>query len=86
MLVQAGIYDAFLERFTAAVEALTVADGFTEGVQVGPLIDEPALEKVESHVADALERRRRARRRAASGSRASSTVRRSSRASAPRCG
>ena len=40
----------------AAVEALKVADGFTEGVQVGPLIDEPALEKVESHVADALDR------------------------------
>src|SRR4029078_11781075 len=55
MLVQAGIYDAFLDRFTAAVEALTVADGFTEGVPVGPLIDEPAVEKVESHVADALD-------------------------------
>ena len=55
MLVQARIYDAFLDRFTAAVEALTVADGFTEGVQVGPLIDEPAVEKVESHVADALD-------------------------------
>jgi succinate-semialdehyde dehydrogenase / glutarate-semialdehyde dehydrogenase len=55
MLVQAGIYDAFLDRFTAAVEALTVADGFTEGVQVGPLIDQPALEKVETHVADALD-------------------------------
>jgi succinate-semialdehyde dehydrogenase/glutarate-semialdehyde dehydrogenase len=55
MLVQAGIYDAFLDRFTAAVEALTVADGFTEGVQVGPLIDGPALEKVETHVADALD-------------------------------
>ena len=35
--------------------ALKVADGFTDGVQVGPLIDEPALEKVEAHVADALE-------------------------------
>ncbi len=55
MLVQAGIHDAFLERFTSEVEALKVADGFTEGVQVGPLIDEPALDKVEAHVADALE-------------------------------
>ena len=55
MLVQAGIYDAFLDRFTASVEELTVADGFTEGVQVGPLIDGPALEKVETHVADALD-------------------------------
>ena len=34
--------------------ALKVADGFTEGAQVGPLIDEPALAKVERHVADAL--------------------------------
>ncbi len=34
--------------------ALKVADGFTEGVQVGPLIDEPAVAKVERHVADAL--------------------------------
>ena len=56
MLVQTGIYEAFLERFTAAVCELVVADGFTDGVQVGPLIDEPALEKVEAHVGDALER------------------------------
>ena len=56
MLVQTGIYEAFLERFTAAVGELVVADGFTDGVQVGPLIDEPALEKVEAHVGDALER------------------------------
>jgi succinate-semialdehyde dehydrogenase/glutarate-semialdehyde dehydrogenase len=55
MLVQAGIHDAFLERFSAEVDALKVADGFTDGVQVGPLIDEPALDKVESHVADALD-------------------------------
>ena len=55
-LVQEGIYDAFLKRFSAAVSALKVADGFTSGVDVGPLIDEPAVEKVERHVADALER------------------------------
>ena len=56
MLVQSGIYEAFVERFAAAVRALKVADGFTEGVQVGPLIDEPAVAKVEAHLADALER------------------------------
>ncbi len=55
LFVQDGIYDAFLERFTEAVRGLKVADGFTEGVNVGPLIDEPALDKVERHVADALE-------------------------------
>ena len=53
-LVQDGIYDAFVGAFTDAVRALRVADGFTEGAQVGPLIDEPAVTKVERHVADAL--------------------------------
>ena len=56
MLVQDGIYDDFLTAFTVAVRALKVADGFAEGVNVGPLIDEPAVEKVERHVADAVER------------------------------
>jgi succinate-semialdehyde dehydrogenase / glutarate-semialdehyde dehydrogenase len=56
MLVQEGIYDDFLPRFTEAVRALKVADGFTEGVNVGPLIDEQAVEKVERHVADAAAR------------------------------
>ena len=55
MLVQEGIYEAFVDGFSAAVAGLKVADGFTEGVDIGPLIDEPALEKVEAHVADALD-------------------------------
>ncbi len=54
MLVQDGIYDEFVARFTEAVRGLKVADGFTPGVNVGPLIDEPALEKVERHVSDAV--------------------------------
>jgi succinate-semialdehyde dehydrogenase / glutarate-semialdehyde dehydrogenase len=56
LLVQDGVYDDFLARFGKAVSALKVADGFTEGVNVGPLIDEPAVEKVERHVADAVAR------------------------------
>jgi succinate-semialdehyde dehydrogenase/glutarate-semialdehyde dehydrogenase len=56
MLVQEGIYEDFLAAFSEAVRALTVADGFTDGVNVGPLIDEPAIEKVERHVADAVRR------------------------------
>ncbi len=42
-LVQDGIYDEFVAAFTDAVSALRVADGFTEGAQVGPLIDEAAV-------------------------------------------
>jgi succinate-semialdehyde dehydrogenase / glutarate-semialdehyde dehydrogenase len=56
ILVQERIYDDFLDRFTAGVEGLKVADGFSAGVDVGPLIDEPAIGKVERHVADAVER------------------------------
>jgi len=54
MLVQGGIYDDFLAAFQLAVESLDVADGFTAGADVGPLIDEAAVTKVERHVADAL--------------------------------
>jgi succinate-semialdehyde dehydrogenase/glutarate-semialdehyde dehydrogenase len=53
-LVQDGIYDDFVASFTAAVSGLKVADGFAEGAQVGPLIDGPAVQKVERHVEDAL--------------------------------
>jgi succinate-semialdehyde dehydrogenase / glutarate-semialdehyde dehydrogenase len=53
ILVQEPVYDEFVERFCARVQGLKVADGFAEGVNVGPLIDEPAVEKVTRHVADA---------------------------------
>lgn len=52
--VQAGVYDAFAEKLTAAVEKLRVGDGFGAGVTTGPLIDEKAVEKVERHLTDAL--------------------------------
>jgi succinate-semialdehyde dehydrogenase/glutarate-semialdehyde dehydrogenase len=50
------VYDEFVERFTARVAKLVVADGFTDGVNVGPLIDAAGLDKVKRHVADARER------------------------------
>ncbi|KQV59961.1 NAD-dependent succinate-semialdehyde dehydrogenase [Pelomonas sp. Root1217] len=52
--VQAGVYDAFLEKFAAKVAALKTGNGFESGINVGPLIDAAALEKVETHVADAI--------------------------------
>jgi succinate-semialdehyde dehydrogenase / glutarate-semialdehyde dehydrogenase len=56
ILVQDGIHDAFVERFSAAVAALPMGNGFDAGMELGPLIDEAAVEKVEQHVADAVER------------------------------
>jgi len=52
--VQAGVYDAFLEKFAAKVAQLKTGNGFEAGVNVGPLIDAQALQKVETHVADAI--------------------------------
>lgn len=54
--VQGGIYDAFMARFAKAIEGLKVGRGTAEGVQVGPLINDEAVEKVERHIADAKER------------------------------
>jgi succinate-semialdehyde dehydrogenase/glutarate-semialdehyde dehydrogenase len=53
ILVQGSVHDEFVARFDSAVGRLKVGNGLDEGVQVGPLIDEHAVEKVERHVADA---------------------------------
>lgn len=55
VLVQESVYDAFVERFTRAVESLRTGDVLDPTVQVGPLITEKAVEKVESLVADAVQ-------------------------------
>lgn len=56
LYVQEGIYDEFVAGLTEAVEALRIGSGLVEGVQVGPLIDDAAIEKVERHVSDALDK------------------------------
>ena len=54
LIVQDGIYDQFAERLAAAVQAMKVGDGFEPDVQIGPLINDAAVNKVETLVADAL--------------------------------
>lgn len=51
--VQDGIYDALAEKLTAAVGNLKVGDGRQDGSTQGPLIDEDAITKVQSHITDA---------------------------------
>ncbi|MGW8194710.1 MAG: NADP-dependent succinate-semialdehyde dehydrogenase [Desulforhopalus sp.] len=53
-LVQDGVYDAFAEKFAAAVGKMNVGNGLENDVQQGPLIDMKAVETVEEHVSDAL--------------------------------
>ncbi|MFB2553591.1 NAD-dependent succinate-semialdehyde dehydrogenase [Ensifer soli] len=56
LLVQSGIYDAFVERLAQAVSQFSVGDGFSAGVQIGPLIDQKAVNKVDALVSDAVVR------------------------------
>lgn len=55
-LVQDGIYDAFATRLAEAVSHMPVGNGRNEQTQIGPLIDENAIAKVEAHIADVVER------------------------------
>jgi len=52
--VQEGVYDQFVQKFSAKVSALKVGNGFEDGVVQGPLIEDAAVEKVQRHVADAV--------------------------------
>ncbi len=56
LLVQDSVYDKFAAKLVTAVKALKPASGLEPGATQGPLIDNSALEKVESHVRDAQEK------------------------------
>ena len=56
ILVQDEVYDEFAEKLTQAVSGMKVGDGAEDGVNQGPMIDMAAVEKVEEHVQDALNR------------------------------
>jgi succinate-semialdehyde dehydrogenase/glutarate-semialdehyde dehydrogenase len=53
LLVQDTVYDAFAAKLAEAVKLLKPAPGTEAGATQGPLIDDRAVEKVESHIADA---------------------------------
>jgi succinate-semialdehyde dehydrogenase/glutarate-semialdehyde dehydrogenase len=54
ILVQDKVYNAFAEKLAEKVKALKVGPGTEAGVNIGPLIDERAVAKVEEHIGDAL--------------------------------
>lgn len=56
ILVQSGVYDAFTEKLKQAVQALKVGNGINPTTDIGPLIEESALKKVDEHIADAVEK------------------------------
>ncbi|WP_457939262.1 NAD-dependent succinate-semialdehyde dehydrogenase [Mesorhizobium sp. 10J20-29] len=52
--VQRAVYDRFCSAFAERIKTLTVAHGLTEGSDIGPLMHDRAVAKVEEHVADAM--------------------------------
>jgi succinate-semialdehyde dehydrogenase/glutarate-semialdehyde dehydrogenase len=54
--VQEGVYDEFVEKFTAAVEDLKVGRGEEAGVNIGPMISADAIDKVEELLGDATQK------------------------------
>jgi len=53
LLIQDSVFDAFTAKLAGAVKKLKPASGLTPGATQGPLIDDAAVEKVESHIRDA---------------------------------
>ena len=63
LLVQDAVYDAFAAKLADAVRKLKPAPGTDATATQGPLIDDRAVEKVESHIADATSKGARVLRR-----------------------
>jgi succinate-semialdehyde dehydrogenase/glutarate-semialdehyde dehydrogenase len=56
LLVQSAVYDRFAQKLADAVKKLKPAPGLEDGATQGPLIDDRAVEKVESHIRDATQK------------------------------
>ena len=50
LILQGGVHDEFLSRLVQRVRALKLGNGRAKGTDVGPLVNEPALKKVEKYV------------------------------------
>jgi succinate-semialdehyde dehydrogenase/glutarate-semialdehyde dehydrogenase len=53
-LVQRGVYEEFTAKLTEKVKALKVGSGVEAGTDIGPMIEEKAITKVEDHIQDAV--------------------------------
>lgn len=54
IFVQADIHDEFVSRLKDKIKTLVIGAGDKDGVQIGPLINEQGITKVEEHVSNAL--------------------------------
>jgi succinate-semialdehyde dehydrogenase/glutarate-semialdehyde dehydrogenase len=56
ILVQEGIHDEFVSRLVDEASKLKVGNGLEPETKVGPLIEQSAIDKVQRHIGDAIER------------------------------
>ncbi|MFN7087448.1 MAG: NADP-dependent succinate-semialdehyde dehydrogenase [Burkholderiales bacterium] len=56
LFIQEGVYEEFARKLADKVSRMKVGSGLEEGVVQGPLIDMKAVEKVEEHIADAVQK------------------------------
>ncbi|SCB44142.1 NAD-dependent succinate-semialdehyde dehydrogenase [Rhizobium lusitanum] len=56
ILVQDKVYDVFAEKLSARVSAMKVGPGTQTGIDIGPMINAAAIDKIERHVSDAVEK------------------------------
>lgn len=54
--IHEDIYEEFAAQYTAATEAMKMGDGLEDGVELGPLMSEAAVQKCADHVKDALDK------------------------------
>jgi len=55
LYIHDAIYDQFIERYTQVVNELVIGDGLSESADIGPLINQKAVDKVDDLVAKAVE-------------------------------
>jgi succinate-semialdehyde dehydrogenase/glutarate-semialdehyde dehydrogenase len=53
-LVQEGVYPAFVEKFTAALQSARIGNGLEDGVTMGPLANERRIPAVQALIQDAV--------------------------------
>jgi succinate-semialdehyde dehydrogenase/glutarate-semialdehyde dehydrogenase len=56
VFVQAGVHDRFVQKLGERIAALKVGPASDAGSQIGPMINARAVDKIERHVRDAVER------------------------------
>ena len=54
ILVQSKIHDAFVQKLAAKIQTLNIGNGLDANHQIGPMINQQAIQKIQSHIEDAL--------------------------------